>query len=312
MIINGLDVDDPLCRQLISQKDVALGDAYLSFLHTDRGEAIKTEAMESAHAALGSKCFLCQSPDHFAKDCPHRDAIVSLVTRRNDSRGRRGRGCGNGFGSSTQAHTASSIRTSTSKTANHNAGTSKSTSQETAGVASAFLSCDLHTTDIWLCDSGASSSMSSNRSAFLSLKPDRHPICLADGKVIYSKGLGSIRFLLDCGYHVTINNVLYVPLLAVNLFASNRFAKDHCDTHSEMTQYPKHKWVNRRTGAIEFTTTIQHSNLVHLDWKVALRFKSANLSITELHAQLNHMPFSTSVTQIRGLSGPAKPTKITT
>jgi len=77
-------------------------------------------------------------------------------------------------------------------TANNNAGTGKLTFQETAGVASAFLSHDLHTADIWLCDSGASSSMSSDCSVFLSLKLDRHPICLADGKVIYSKGLGSI------------------------------------------------------------------------------------------------------------------------
>jgi len=177
-------------------------------------------------------------------------------------------------------------------TANDNAGTGKSTSQETAGVASAFLSRNSHTADVWLCDSGASSSMSSDCSAFLSLKPDRRPIHLADGKVIYSKGLGSIRFLSDCGYHVTINDVLYVPLLAVNLFASNRFAKDHRDTHSETTEYPKCKWVNRGTGAIEFTATIQRSNLAHLDWKVAPRFELANLSITELHARLNHMPFS--------------------
>jgi len=191
-IINSLDIDDPLHHQLILQKDVALGDAYLLFLHTDRGKAIKTEVMELAHVALSSKCFLCQSPDHFAKDCPHRNMIASLVTRCNDSRGRRGRGHSNGFGSSTQAHTASSIRTSTSTTANNNAGTSKSTSQETAKVASAFLSCDLHTADIWLCDSGASSSMSSDCSVFLSLKPDQHLIRLADGKVIYSKGLGSI------------------------------------------------------------------------------------------------------------------------
>jgi hypothetical protein len=110
-IINGLDVDDPLRRQLILQKDVALGDAYSSFLHADRGEAIKTEAIESAHAALGRNCFLCRSTDHFAKDCPHRDAIASLVARRNgssDGRRRRGRRRGNGSGGNTHANAASS------------------------------------------------------------------------------------------------------------------------------------------------------------------------------------------------------------
>ena len=110
--------------------------------------------------------------------------------------------------------------------------------------------------------------MSNACSTFLSLKPDRHPIHLADGKVIYSSGLGSINFLSDCGYHVTIHDILIVPLLAINLFAANQFAKDHCDTHSKIMEYPKRKWINHKTGAIEFTVMIQHNNLVHVDWKV--------------------------------------------
>ena len=48
-------------------------------------------------------------------------------------------------------------------------------------------------TDAWLVDSGATSSMSSHRSIFLGLKPDRRAIRLANGSVIYSEGLGSIR-----------------------------------------------------------------------------------------------------------------------
>jgi len=54
------------------------------------------------------------------------------------------------------------------------------------------------------------SSMSSVRSAFSSLKSDRRPIRLADGRVIYSEGLGSIRFLSDCGYVITIERCGYV------------------------------------------------------------------------------------------------------
>ena len=52
--------------------------------------------------------------------------------------------------------------------------------------------------------------MSSVRSAFSSLKLDRRPIRLADGRVIYSEGLGSIRFLSDCGYVITIERCGYV------------------------------------------------------------------------------------------------------
>jgi hypothetical protein len=197
IIISGLDVDDPLRRQLISQKDVALGDAYSSFLDTDRGEAIKAEAIESANAAFGNGRFLCRSSDHFAKECPHRDTISSPVARRN-----------------------------------------------TGGDGK--------------CKKGK-------------------------GQVIYSRGLGSIRFLSKCGYYVTIHDILFVPLLTVNLFASNRFARDHHNTHLEMAEYPERRWINCRTGAIESTTTLQRSNLVHLDWAVTPRFESANLLITELH-----------------------------
>jgi len=172
---------------------------------------------------LSRNCFLCKSPNHFKKECPHRDAVANLISRRNsgsDGRGRRGRGHGNGYGGNGHTNVASTSNntngnsTSTTTTANDNTNTGKSASQESAGVASAFLSCDLHLTDIWLCDSGASSSMSNACSAFLSLKPDRCPICLADGKVIYSSGLGSINFLSDCGYHITIHDVLFVPSVA--------------------------------------------------------------------------------------------------
>ena len=47
-------------------------------------------------------------------------------------------------------------------------------------------------------------------SAFSSLKSDWRPIRLADGRVIYSEGLGSIRFLSDCGYVITIERFGYM------------------------------------------------------------------------------------------------------
>ena len=162
---------------------------------------------------------------------------------------RRGRGCG------ANAANANAASTSTTSSSASNV-TPMSPAQETAGVVTAFLSNESCVADNWLCDSGASSSMSSIRSAFSSLKSDRRPIRLADGKVIYSDGLGSIRFLTDCDYVITIHNVLFVPFLAVSLFASNKFAREHCGMHSEVTEYPKRKWINCQTGAMEFTTTI--------------------------------------------------------
>ena len=110
-IINALGADNSLRRRLISQKNVTLDDAYSTFLCTDRGEAIRPEAMESAHAALGGKCFLCYSLEHFARECPHRDAITHLVNRRNAGSDGKGRGGGGDHGNSTQANAASTSGT---------------------------------------------------------------------------------------------------------------------------------------------------------------------------------------------------------
>ena len=111
--------------------------------------------------------------------------------------------------------------------------------------------------------------MSGDRSAFRHLTPDRRPIRLADGKVIWSRGLGSIHFLSDCGYLVAIHDVLFVPDLSVNLFAANSFVMAHRDSHLEVMDYPKQKWINCQTGATEFTVMIHASGLMYLDWRVA-------------------------------------------
>jgi len=262
-LLSTLHADDPLCRQLVSQKGITLDDAYSAFLHTDRDTAVASE-IESASVTFSSRCHKCDQPGHYRRDCPHFDAIARLIGQcigastgaggnngngnsygNNGGGRRRGRGRG--------GNTANANTTSTSSTTN---ATPTLTAQETAGVATAFLSHELRAADNWLCDSGASSSMSGICSAFLSLKSDQCPICLADGKVIYSEGLGSMRFLSDCRYIIAIHNVLFVPFLAVSLFASNKFAREHCDMHSEVTEYPKRKWVNCQTGAMEFTATI--------------------------------------------------------
>ena len=173
-------------------------------------------------------------------------------------------------------------------------------SHETAGVARDFLS-RARTPLMFGFPAQGPQAMSNDRSTFLILKSDRSAIRLADGKVIYSSGLGSTRFLSDCGYLVTIHHVLFVPLLAVDLFASNRFAKDYRDTHSETTEYPECGWINHRAAAVEFTATIQSSNLAHLNWKVAPRFESANLSITKSTCDLITCRFGRQRDSVNGL-----------
>lgn len=66
------------------------------------------------------------------------------------------------------------------------------------------------TIPIFIIDSGASRIMVNQKAAFCSLRPDKTPISLANGSVIYSAGIGSIG---------PFNNVYYVPQLTKNLLS---------------------------------------------------------------------------------------------
>ena len=286
--LSGLQSDDSLRRSLLTHRNLTLDDICAVFLRTDQDSSISA-GIESANAATTLRCFICRLLGHLAKDCPHAEALERFIAQRvassssttggKDKRKFKNRPAQNG------------TPTSSSNAANASS-TTASTTFDSAGVASSFLSHDSRATNGWLCELGATSTMSSSRSFFVGLKPDRRAIRLADGNVIYSKGLGSIRFLSDCGYYVTIHDVLYVPSLSTNLFASNKFARQHRDVYSEVVDFPLRRWVNRLTGATEFTATIGSNDLAYINWKPAPISDHANVTIAELHARLNHLPLS--------------------
>jgi Zinc knuckle len=241
-LLYGLPADDSLRRQFISQSALTLADMWTAFLRIDR-DASATAAIESANAAFAGACHKCDQRGHLSKECPYAEDIKRAVNTRISAAKKKGKARTNAVANAADAGSSAA----------------SSSTQESAGVASSFLSHQSSSTDVWVCDSGASSSMSNSRSAFTTFRPDRRPIRLADGKIVYSSGLGSMRFVSTYGYIVSIHNV--VPLLAVNLFAANKFAKEYRTTHMEVTDHPMHKWVNRHTGATEFTATIRDDGI---------------------------------------------------
>ena len=80
---------------------------------------------------------------------------------------------------------------------------------------------DSHTS--WNADTGASAHMTFNRHWMRNLSPHRIPIKLADGSVLYSEGIGTVRFNpVVRGQEMAsleFTNVLYVPSLSSNLFS---------------------------------------------------------------------------------------------
>jgi len=303
--VYGLCTEDPLRHRYVSQALPSINEVYDSFLRLLTNK--KTWAqVESVNAAFTVKCFHCVQPGHVAKDCPHAEALDKLVSQWNTnysnrkakwSKGRSQQGGGTPSSSNaTSANAATTASPSANMNSNYNNNSNNSSAptlpHESTGVATSFHSSQSLSADGWLVDSGATCTMTSNRNTFTSLRPDHQAIWLVDGRLIYSEGIGPIRFLSSCGYHILIENVLFVPSLTASLFASNRFAREHRRVYTESMEYPLRRWINHQSGATEFTATMNSNDLAYLDWKLVHSIESAKVSLAELHTRLNHLPRS--------------------
>ena len=100
--------------------------------------------------------------------------------------------------------------------------TPQSTSAASASdLSSSSFQHDSHTS--WNADTGASAHMTCHLHWMQNLKPHRIQIRLADGSVVFSEGVGSVRFNpVVNGQEMApleFTNVLYVPALCSNLFS---------------------------------------------------------------------------------------------
>ena len=259
--IASIHPENPFRHQLISRPIPTEAELYTAFLcvSTDK------KTIETTNAAHTLKCHHCLLPGHLVKECPHAEALDKTVANRISGRNKWKPRAQQGSSSLTGNGNANASATAASNVKGNTAASTAS--QESAGVATSFLSSHSPQADHWLVDSGASSHMTGNRAALLDLKGDCRAIRLADGRFIYSKGIGSVCFVSDCGYIIIIHRVLFVPSLAASLFTSNRFAREHRDTYYESMEFPLQWWINRWSGATEFTATIHTGDLAYLNWK---------------------------------------------
>src|SRR5882762_6918164 len=72
--------------------------------------------------------------------------------------------------------------------------TFRSPQTASAASASALFSASQAESHSWNADTGASAHMTFNRHWMRNLRPNRTQIRLADGSVVYSEGVGSVRF----------------------------------------------------------------------------------------------------------------------
>jgi len=285
MALSGMCPNDLLQQLLLTHRTLTLSDLSAVFLHTNQNSTLSS-AVEAANAATILHCFLCTLMGHITKNCPHAKVFACQLAQHTNNNGK-GKGKGKGKGQGNVAATSGTSNQNTS-----NLSSSATGSHDSTGVASTFLSAVSHATDGWILDSGTTCCMSSNCLLFSTLWLDHHQIHLADGKAIYLRGMGSIQFLSECGFYITIHNVLFIPLLTVNLFKSNKFARQEHNSYSKVINFPLWQWINWATGTTEFMATIHANNLMYVNWKPAPSGEHANVTLSELHSQLNLLPIS--------------------
>nr|GAT43152.1 predicted protein [Mycena chlorophos] len=117
----------------------------------------------------------------------------------------------------------------------------------------------------WNTDTGATSHMTPHRRWFATYEPHRVPIRLADNKIVYSAGVGSVRFqpLVDGALEqmVEFERVLHVPDLRSNLLSVLYLTRQK----RFIVTIARDLLTFRRDGKTLFTASINEHNTAYLD-----------------------------------------------
>jgi hypothetical protein len=236
-----------------------------------------TPTTSSPSASTSTNCEFCGRRGHVMANCfkfkAHRTAAQEEVKQ--DMRKRGGKG---------------------QTSANQTQETNTTTAPVTEFAGNACLSSVSETGSDWCADSGASSHMTPHRHFFTSYTPFETPIRLADGNIIYSAGIGSVRFQPvikgKLGRLLEIERVLHVPALRSNLLSVLYLVRKkafyvtlHCNTI-----------YFRLARQLVFTATIKENNCGYLDGHTvlpkslsAMSASTCPLDITLWHRRFAHL-----------------------
>jgi gag-polypeptide of LTR copia-type/GAG-pre-integrase domain/Integrase core domain len=167
---------------------------------------------------------------------------------------------------------------------------------EFAGTASLSITDALApcSDDTWTADTGATSHMSPHRHWFAKYEPLSIPIRLADGNIVYSAGVGSVRFQPVYKSHkkrlLEFQRVLHVPKLSSNLLSVLYLSKSK--GYRVIAQHDFMKFYH--SGKLLFSASVDDHRIAKLDgYTLCTSPESSNIASTvPLDLQLWHRRFS--------------------
>lgn len=148
-------------------------------------------------------------------------------------------------------------------------------------------------THTFIVDSGASSNMTFDRSILDEYRSYRVKVRVADGRAVYSEGVGTCRLQCKSLEPFVLTRVLHVPALKCNLFslpAFNAVGDSTISFNGPTCQMQQH-------GKIVLTGTLEGS-LYRLDAKILCPVEEAFVALDVWHKRLGHV----SMDRLRNLN----------
>ena len=149
---------------------------------------------------------------------------------------------------------------------------------------------------LWTADTGATSHMTPHRHWLRHYQPKRVPIRLANNTIVYSAGVGSVRFVPRCGGQslrpVEFSRVLHVPALKTNLLSVLylvRMHSFHVHIHDAVIDFKLH-------GKLAFCAPIDSNHSAFLagdvlppnSFEIAAIASTLPLDLSLWHRRLAH------------------------